>query len=466
MPARVVITEYVDVANAFFDGRRAGAGERRARPRGARRAAGGVLRRRLAAERAWRSTSSPSSTAIFRPLAGEGAFGLRDDAGAAQRAAGLRPRRHHRHDRRAACISCPTIRPRRSRSKALRVNLSDLAAKGAKPLAYMLGARACGRRSTRRGSPPSPTGLRADQRALRRSALLGGDTIAVAGRAGHLDHRLRHACRRGGWCIASAAGRATRSMSPATIGAAAAGLALLKGERGPMGRARRERARDALIAALPRAGAARRRWRRRSREFASAAMDVSDGLVGDCDKLAAASGCSAVIEAERVPLPAGLAAADDETLLARLLTAGDDYEILAAVPPANEARFRRRRQARRRAGDADRRARAQGAARREVLFDGTAASAHPALLRARARRGDRMTPKLRPAPHRRRPQGAAQRLRAGGRRRARRLGAADHLRHRAARRLRPARRRTSRWRRCRSPPSSSARPAAPSRRRC
>jgi thiamine-monophosphate kinase len=68
-------------------------------------------------------------------------------------------------------------------------------------------------------------------------------------------------------------------------------------------------------------------------------MDLSDGLVGDCDKLAAASGCTATIEADRVPLPTGLAASRDEGLLAMLLTGGDDYEVLAAVPPRNEARF-------------------------------------------------------------------------------------------------------------------------------
>jgi thiamine-monophosphate kinase len=69
-------------------------------------------------------------------------------------------------------------------------------------------------------------------------------------------------------------------------------------------------------------------------------MDISDGLVGDCDKLAAASGCAAVIQAERVPLPRGLLQGPDTSMLARLLTAGDDYEILSAVPAGNEAGFR------------------------------------------------------------------------------------------------------------------------------
>jgi thiamine monophosphate kinase len=61
--------------------------------------------------------------------------------------------------------------------------------------------------------------------------------------------------------------------------------------------------------------------------------------VGDCDKLAAASRCSAVIEAERVPLPPGLAGSRDAELIARLLTAGEDFEVLAVIRPEKAARF-------------------------------------------------------------------------------------------------------------------------------
>ncbi len=62
------------------------------------------------------------------------------------------------------------------------------------------------------------------------------------------------------------------------------------------------------------------------RDHAGAAMDVSDGLAGDLAKMCAASGVSAVIDAAAVPLrrlgQAGLA---------RLLSGGDDYEILCGV---------------------------------------------------------------------------------------------------------------------------------------
>jgi thiamine-monophosphate kinase len=116
------------------------------------------------------------------------------------------------------------------------------------------------------------------------------------------------------------------------------GLALLKGKSGIWDRLPAER-RVAFVQRFrvpePRLGLAPA-----LAAYASAAMDVSDGLVGDCDKLATASGCSAVIEAESVPLPEGLSDRIGETELSALLTGGDDYEILAAVSPANEADFR------------------------------------------------------------------------------------------------------------------------------
>src|SRR5207302_6889033 len=70
------------------------------------------------------------------------------------------------------------------------------------------------------------------------------------------------------------------------------------------------------------------------REHASAAMDVSDGLAGDLAKLCAASGVSAAIDAPSIPLSTAAA-----TLLARgtvsietIVSGGDDYEILCAIP--------------------------------------------------------------------------------------------------------------------------------------
>ena len=70
------------------------------------------------------------------------------------------------------------------------------------------------------------------------------------------------------------------------------------------------------------------------RAHASAAMDVSDGLVGDCRKLLRASDCGGVVCLDDVPLSDAVAAAVSVTpeLLRHAVTGGDDYEILLCVP--------------------------------------------------------------------------------------------------------------------------------------
>ena len=59
-------------------------------------------------------------------------------------------------------------------------------------------------------------------------------------------------------------------------------------------------------------------------------MDVSDGLLIDAERLAAASGVALEIDLDAVPLSRPSAGLDD--LLARV-TAGDDYELLFSLPP-------------------------------------------------------------------------------------------------------------------------------------
>jgi thiamine-monophosphate kinase len=62
-------------------------------------------------------------------------------------------------------------------------------------------------------------------------------------------------------------------------------------------------------------------------------MDVSDGLAGDLAKMLRVSGVTASVEADRIPLsPAAHAALGAEPdLMERILTGGDDYEILCTV---------------------------------------------------------------------------------------------------------------------------------------
>ena len=71
------------------------------------------------------------------------------------------------------------------------------------------------------------------------------------------------------------------------------------------------------------------------RTHASAAMDVSDGLAGDLAKLCRVSGVATDIEVTRVPLSdaARAALAKEPALIETIVAGGDDYEVLACVPP-------------------------------------------------------------------------------------------------------------------------------------
>jgi thiamine-monophosphate kinase len=275
----------------------------------------------------------------FRPLAGEGAFRLFDDAGRLS----LSPDWDVvvTTDMIAAGVHfLPDDPPDTIAGKALRVNLSDLAAKGARPLAYTLGVGVSPELGDR-WFTSFADGLRRDQERFGIS-LLGGDTIllpggpAIAVTAIGLAPKGRMVHRFGG-----SAGDALYVSG--VIGAGSAGLAVLKKTPGPWDELPDER-REELVRRyrlpeprVPLAAALA--------DFATATIDVSDGLVGDCDKLAAASHCSAEILVETVPFASGVDAGRDEHLLATLLTGGDDYEVLAAIPHENEAGFQRAAQA-------------------------------------------------------------------------------------------------------------------------
>ena len=71
------------------------------------------------------------------------------------------------------------------------------------------------------------------------------------------------------------------------------------------------------------------------RGLASACIDVSDGLGGDLEKLCAASGCGAEVDAKALPLSESLSGAVGRELAREYaLTGGDDYELLFTVPLA------------------------------------------------------------------------------------------------------------------------------------
>ncbi|MEJ0007505.1 MAG: thiamine-phosphate kinase [Steroidobacteraceae bacterium] len=76
------------------------------------------------------------------------------------------------------------------------------------------------------------------------------------------------------------------------------------------------------------------------RGLASACIDVSDGLLGDCGRLAEASGCGVSLEYEALPLSAALrAAVGEERALHLALTGGEDYELCFTVPASQIREF-------------------------------------------------------------------------------------------------------------------------------
>ena len=265
---------------------------------------------------------------FFAPIAGPGALGLKDDA---------------------ACLTpppgCDLILtkdalvagvhffaddpPEAIARKALRVNLSDLAAKGADPLGFLLALAL-------------PIGVETDwiarfaqglgEDALRWGVpLLGGDTVKTPGPA---------------MVSVTALGTApTGRMVPRT-GVRAGDLIFASGAIGDSALGLQARLAPQRFAALSQGACAHLLARYLDpqprlalahvlREHASAGMDVSDGLVGDVAKMLKASGVSAIIRLCDAPLSqaAHEAIAMEPALFETAMTGGDDYELLVAAPP-------------------------------------------------------------------------------------------------------------------------------------
>jgi thiamine-monophosphate kinase len=264
----------------------------------------------------------------FRPLAGEGALDLSDDAALLTPPAGKQL--VLAADAMVAGVHfLPDDPPETIGRKLLRVNLSDLAAMGAAPLGYLM---TCG---FPRGTDDSwiaafVAGLAQDQAefGLR---VLGGDTVATPGPAS-FSLTILGTVAPGAALRRNGARPGDDVWVSGTIGDGALGLLALTGRLPPApylaDRYRLPQPRLALGQAL--VGIAR------------AAMDVSDGLVQDLGHLARAAGCAAEIQAVSVPVsaPARTALGADPALLARILGGGDDYELLFAAAPGDADRVR------------------------------------------------------------------------------------------------------------------------------
>jgi thiamine-monophosphate kinase len=267
---------------------------------------------------------------VFAPLAGEGSYGLVDDAASFTPPPGADL--VLTKDAIAAGIHFFPDDPwDRVAQKALRVNLSDLAAKGARPLGYLVGL----------GLPDDwrlddldafGRGLAEDQRTFG-IHLVGGDTIRTPERLTISVTAIGHVpagrmVRRGG------ARPGDSIVVTGTIGDAALALRLRMdpalSDRLGLAPDERDHLLGRYLLPEPRVGAADAVL-----AHASGSMDISDGLIGDIGKMAAASGVRIEIDADAVPLsPAAQAAvAADPALFPVALTGGDDYEITASIPP-------------------------------------------------------------------------------------------------------------------------------------
>lgn len=215
--------------------------------------------------------------------------------------------------------------------KALRVNLSDLAAKGARPRGYLL-TLALPDDWTEEWLAAFAAGLAEDQAAFG-ITLLGGDTIRSPG--GLMVSITAIGSVEKGRAVRRTTGRPGQKVFvTGTIGDAALGLRLRReeqlGHRAGLSPDEAAFLAGRYVRPRPRIDAADAVFR-----HAAAAMDISDGLVGDLARLCAASGTAAIIRRDDVPLsPAARRLVTcDPALWAAVLGGGDDYEILAAVEP-------------------------------------------------------------------------------------------------------------------------------------
>jgi len=215
--------------------------------------------------------------------------------------------------------------------KALRVNLSDLAAKGAAPAGFVLTLAL--RSKDDAWLRPFADALGEDAKTFA-CPLLGGDTVSTPGPQ-MISITVFGRVPKGRMIGRTGARPGDRILVTGTIGDAALGLDVLTGGAAAAALASDPAAREALVSRY-RIPQPRNLLAQAVRDHATAAMDVSDGLAGDLTKLCAASGVSAMVNVESVPLSAAAAGlvARNATCVETLLAGGDDYEILCTVPPA------------------------------------------------------------------------------------------------------------------------------------
>ena len=275
---------------------------------------------------------------FLAPLAAgaPGAFGLRDDCAVAA------PPPGHEFVLKTDAVAegvhfLADDRPEDIAWKALAVNVSDLAAKAAVPYGYLL-SLAFPEAPARAWMQGFAAGL-AEAQAAFGMHLLGGDTDRRPGPVSITPmvlgtvpqgRMIRRGAARGGEIV----------FVSGTLGDAGLGLRL---RRDPALAARWGLSDEAASALLRRflRPAPRLALREALRNHASAAMDLSDGLLKDLGRMCRASGCGAVIEHAMLPVSPAFARVRgrDPSAASAALLAGDDYEVLATVPAGTAAAF-------------------------------------------------------------------------------------------------------------------------------
>jgi thiamine-monophosphate kinase len=273
----------------------------------------------------------------FAPLAGEGGLSLRDDA------AILRPSPGQdlilTTDVLVAGVHFFSNDPPDAIArKALRVNLSDLAAKRAAPLGFLLGLALPG--------DWTPDWLAAFARGLGEDAalyacpLLGGDTVKTPGPL-TLSVTAFGAVPAQKMTPRAGVEPGDQLYVTGTIGDAALGLKLrldATADQDWIGATSEGAAGyllDRYLLPQPRLGL------REALAFAHAAMDISDGLAGDLAKMLRLTGMTMEVRLRDLPLSEAArdALGAAPRLIETICAGGDDYEILCAVPLANAAAF-------------------------------------------------------------------------------------------------------------------------------
>ena len=205
--------------------------------------------------------------------------------------------------------------------KLLRVSLSDLAAMGAEPLAYTLNI-ALPHGTSDNWLEAFSSGLHADQAEFG-IHLIGGDSVSTPGPA-VLSATLFGTVKTGEAVRRSGASLGDIIFVSGTIGDATFGLSVARQEINA------DKLDNKILEARYRLPQPRLRLGYCLKEAATAAADISDGLLADLGHITEASACGALINLESIPLSAAVRRLVDEDCdrWEKVLTGGDDYEIV------------------------------------------------------------------------------------------------------------------------------------------